>query len=247
MSGQYVAAVFVIFLLAGFVKGVVGFGLPTVSIGLMTLVAAPVEAAALMIVPSVVTNLWQAFAGPRFTVICRRLWTLLSGICVGTWIGSGLLADSAGADRAVAALGVTLALYAALGLARVHFSVGRRAETWLSPLVGVVTGVVTGATGILVIPSAPYIQALGMDKDSTVQAFGLSFTVSTIALAVALSLRAAYPVSVAGASALAFLPAGIGMAIGQWARGRVSETAFRRCFLIGLFVLGSYLALRAVL
>ena len=53
------------FLLAGFVKGVVGLGLPTVAMGLLTLVLAPSQAAALLIVPSFVTNIWQLLAGPR--------------------------------------------------------------------------------------------------------------------------------------------------------------------------------------
>jgi uncharacterized membrane protein YfcA len=43
------------FLLAGFVKGVIGLGLPTVSMGLLSLVMAPAKAASLLIVPSFVT------------------------------------------------------------------------------------------------------------------------------------------------------------------------------------------------
>ena len=54
------------FLLAGFVKGVIGLGLPTVSMGLLTLVMAPAKAASLLIVPSFLTNVWQWTAGPSF-------------------------------------------------------------------------------------------------------------------------------------------------------------------------------------
>ncbi|MDR6287867.1 putative membrane protein YfcA [Inquilinus ginsengisoli] len=62
------------FLLAGFVKGVLGLGLPTVAMGLLGLAMAPAQAAALLVVPSLVTNLWQLFAGPRFGGLLRRLW-----------------------------------------------------------------------------------------------------------------------------------------------------------------------------
>ncbi len=48
------------FLLAGFVKGVIGLGLPTVSIGLLGLLMTPAQAAAILVVPSLVTNIWQA-------------------------------------------------------------------------------------------------------------------------------------------------------------------------------------------
>jgi uncharacterized protein len=243
MSDFHIAVAIGTFLLAGAVKGVIGMGLPTVSVGLLSLVMLPVEAAALMIVPSFVTNLWQAVVGPHFAEVCRRLWTMMIGICVGTWLGSGLLTGDS-TLLSVSALGAALALYAVVGLTKVRFSVPPRTEPWLSPVAGVVTGIVTGATGIFVIPSAPYIQALGMDKDRTVQAFGLSFTVSTVALALSLALEGAYEVSVAGASGLALLPAILGMMAGQWVRARVSAEMFRRCFFVGTLLLGLHLALR---
>jgi uncharacterized protein len=243
---HYFIVAFFTFLLAGFVKGVIGMGLPTVSVGLLSLVVAPVEAAALMVVPSFATNLWQAVAGRHFRDVLRRLWSMFLGIGVGTWMGSGLLIGD-GTVRTVAALGIALALYALLGLSKVQFAVPRRAERWASPIAGAITGVVTGATGIFVIPSAPYIQALGMDKDWTVQAFGFSFTVSTVALAAALTFEGAYEPSVAGTSALALLPAAIGMVAGQWIRARVSASVFRLCFFIGTLLLGLHLAVRAFL
>ena len=65
------------FLLAGFVKGVIGLGLPTVAVGLLGLVMPPAEAAALLVVPSMVTNLWQfspARASARWCGGSGRCW-----------------------------------------------------------------------------------------------------------------------------------------------------------------------------
>ncbi len=53
-----VALVIATFLLAGFVKGVVGMGLPPVAIGIMALTMPPAQAAALVLVPDFVTNIW---------------------------------------------------------------------------------------------------------------------------------------------------------------------------------------------
>ena len=52
----------VVFLLAGLVKGMIGLGLPAVSMGLLTMMISPFQAASLLIVPSMVTNVWQLFA-----------------------------------------------------------------------------------------------------------------------------------------------------------------------------------------
>jgi len=234
------------FVLAGFAKGMVGVGLPTIAMGLLAMVTTPAQAASLVVVPSFVTNVWQSAVGPGLVPLLRRLWPMLLGICAGAAAGTGLLAGAQGARPAMA-LGVALVLYAALGLTSVAFSVPARAEPWLAPLVGAATGIVTAATGVYVIPAVPYLQALGLDKDELVQACGLSFTVSTVALAAVLAHDGVLDIAVAGASLLALAPALAGMALGQWVRARVHPELFRLCFLTALLALGAHLALRGLL
>ncbi|HET7803828.1 MAG TPA: sulfite exporter TauE/SafE family protein [Pseudolabrys sp.] len=235
-----------IFLLAGFVKGAIGLGLPTVSIGLLGLMMAPAQAAAILVVPSLVTNVWQALVGGNFWELVRRLWPVLAGICVGTFIGAvSLPHDDTG--RATVWLGVALALYAALGLVNVNFKVPRRAETWLGLVMGAATGATTVATGIFVIPGTPYVQSLQFDRDKLVQALGLSFTVSTITLALALAHAGQIHTSIAGPSLLALAASLAGMVLGQLVRGRVQAETFRLWFFIGLLLLGAHLALHEFL
>jgi uncharacterized membrane protein YfcA len=237
------------FVLAGFVKGVIGLGLPTVGMGLLAVVMTPAQAAALLVVPSFATNLWQA-VGARTVPLLRRTWPMLLGSCVGTWglgfwAGPALLTADNG-TRASIGLGIVLALYGVLGLSSLQFSVPARLEPWLSPLIGVITGLVTAATGVYMIPSAPYLQAIGLQKDDLVRAMGISFTVSTLALAAILVANGALQTSVAGASLLALAPALMGMSLGQWVRGRVSPRVFRTCFFAGSLILGTHLVLRAL-
>lgn len=235
-----------VFVLAGFVKGVIGLGLPTIGVGLLGLVMAPAQAAALLVLPNLVTNIWQLVTGPDVRSLLRRLALMMLGIVLGTWLGALVL--PAGASRlATALLGVALVLYAAMGLSALKLSVPARHEVWLGPVVGAVTGVVTVATGVFVIPAVPYLQAIGLQKDDLVQALGLSFLVSTISLALSLTASGLFDVRMAGLSLAALAPALGGMFIGQAMRGRISPVLFRRCFFIGLLALGAYLALRNVL
>jgi uncharacterized membrane protein YfcA len=234
------------FLIAGLVKGVVGLGLPTVAVGLLSIVMTPMESASLLIVPSLVTNVWQLAAGPNFKWLLRRLWPMLLGICAGTLAGGAVLPrDSAG--YATTALGVALVLYAIVGLASVRLNVPDRLQSWLSPVVGVMTGLVTSATGVFVIPAVPYLQGLGLGKEDLVQALGLAFTVSTFALAASLALDGAFKPGVAGASFYALAPALIGMLLGQWIRARIRPDVFRKFFFTGLLALGMHLALRSLM
>ncbi|MFI8582340.1 sulfite exporter TauE/SafE family protein [Ectopseudomonas khazarica] len=241
---EYLPLILATFLLAGMVKGVVGLGLPTIAVGLLGLLMAPLQAAALLIIPSMVSNIWQLCDGRSPLPMLRRLWPMLLVIVAGTLLVAAALhsLDLPGASRW---LGTALVLYAVLGLARVQVRVAARYEPWLAPLIGAVTGAITAVTGVFVIPAVPYLQAIGLEKDDLIQALGLSFSVSTLALAAALghSGELLQP-AVLGLSALALLPALLGMAAGQWLRKRISAERFKRWFFIGLLLLGSELALR---
>lgn len=237
------AYIFGAFVLAGLVKGVTGMGLPTLAMALLGGVMAPVAAAALLVVPSFVTNVWQLAAGPAFGALARRLWPMMAGILVGTVAASSLIA---GGDVrwTTAGLGATLVAYALHTLLGWQLSVPARVEPWLSPLVGLATGAITGGTGVFVVPAVPYLQALGFDRDELVQALGLSFTVSTVALAVGLAWHGGFEGGNLTVSALAILPALGGMWIGQRVRQRIAPATFRRWFLISLIVLGTELLTR---
>jgi hypothetical protein len=240
-----VAVIAFTFLLAGLVKGVVGMGLPTVAMGLLGLVMPPVQAAALLVVPSLVTNVWQLVAGPRLTPLLKRFATMMMGVCLGTTLGIRLLTGGATTLAAIA-LGGVLAAYGAIGLISARFTVSACSEGWLSPLIGLITGVLTGATGVFVVPAVPYLNSLGLEKEELIQTLGLSFTVSTVALAIGLAASGQFQGSVAGSSLLALVPALGGMLLGQDIRNRLPPEVFRRWFFVGLLVLGTYMVIRAL-
>ena len=243
----------VVFLLAGMVKGVTGMGLPTVAVALLSLVMTPVEAAALLIVPSLLTNVWQLLSGAPVYPLWARLWPMMAGICAGTLAGTlagGAMGGAAAglaaveAKMASGALGVALVAYAAMGLLSLRWRL-RGSEGVMSPAVGALTGAITVVTGVFVIPAVPYLQALELEKDELVQAMGLAFTVSTVALAVSLAARGAWQPAAAGMSFVAQLPAVAGMLLGQRLRSHMAPELFRKCFLFALLLLGMHLALDA--
>lgn len=232
-----------IFLAAGLVKGVTGMGLPTVAMGLLVIVMPPAAAAAIVVIPSFVTNVWQLCSGPAWTRLLRRLWPMMLGVVAGTVGGAALLVRIDPLWSGLA-LGSALIIYAAYALVSPALSVRADIEPWLSPVIGLITGVVTGATGVFVMPAVPYLQALRLDKDELVQALGLSFTVSTVALAVGLMAHGAFKLDQWGMSTLAIIPALLGMWLGQKVRARISPKQFRQGFLLFLLLLGLELASR---
>jgi len=229
------------FLLAGFVKGVIGLGLPTVSMGLLAVTMPPSHALAIVIVPAVVTNIWQTFVGPYLRDIIRRLWPLMVGTVVGIWLNAGMLTGPYARYGGIV-LGIMLVIYAMIGLSKFSFRVARRDEKWIGGIVGVATGMVSAATGVQVIPSMPFMQAIGMEKDELVQALGVFFTVATVSLAFNLTSAGLLTAATALPGAVAMAAAFTGMFIGQSVRSRLPPETFRYWFLIAMILLGIYLA-----
>ena len=234
----FIAAVF---LLAGFVKGVIGLGLPTVSMGLLAVAMPPAHALAIVIAPGILTNIWQTFAGPYFLGIVKRLWPLLLSLAVGIWLNADMMTGPY-ARYGTILIGVLLVIYAIVSLRKVAITVRPRDEKWVGGVIGFVTGVISAATGVQVIPSMPFMQALGMKKDELIQALGVFFTIATVAQAFNLSAAGILDESTALPGVVALAASFSGMAIGQAVRTRLEPETFRHWFLIAMILLGIYLA-----
>lgn len=238
MDVPLIAFVAATFMLAGVVKGTIGLGLPTVAVGLLGIVMTPAQAAALLVIPSLATNAWQLAAGPGIRPLLRRLWPLLLGIAIGTWLAAGALAAG---NAAKLAMGAALAAYGLLGLLRIELHVPPRTERWVSLPIGVANGALTAATGTFVLPAVPYLHALGLPREQLIQALGLTFTMSTITLAGTLVRHGDFRTGALGASLLALAPAMLGVSAGAWLRTLVRPQTFKTCFFAGLVALGAHL------
>ncbi|ENV58158.1 sulfite exporter TauE/SafE family protein [Acinetobacter soli] len=234
--------VIAVFIFAGLVKGTLGLGLPTVAMGLMSMAISPFQAAALLIVPSMITNIWQLFAEGKVWALIQRFWSLLLGIVLGTcWSFLPTLSASSGKTSEML-LGGMLIAYGGFGLFVKQLPDLSRHAGWLSPIVGYIGGALIVSTGVIIIPAVPYLQSLRLKRDELVQSLGLVFTFSTICLAIYLYLYT-------GASSvvdyrlawLAVLPALLGMWWGQKIRYKIAEEKFRRLFFVGLMLLGLYM------
>lgn len=261
------AVIAAIYFVAGVVKGGIGLGLPTVSIGLMAAWLPVEQAAGILIIPVIMTNIWQAFFGTAFKLVVTRLWSLLVAMIVGSFLAAWLIA---GVDTAVAAglLGAMLVIFAVLGLSGAQFSVPVAREKIWSPVIGFVQGLISGATAIFVVPVVPYLQSLNyasgrpgreddptdvtraadetMQKDALIQGLGVTVLIASIALAIGLNARGELPLSVVVPGAIGTITALIGMVTGRAIRNRMSLEAFRRWVLIGLVCLGLAMIARSV-
>jgi uncharacterized protein len=240
-------AVFIaaVFLVAGGIKGVLGLGLPTVGMGLLSIVMTPAQAAAILVIPALVTNIWQVALGPALFTLVRRFALMIVATVIGTFSTVEFLTRSS--QSAASALGAVLAAYGIYGLVGRRLELRPRSERWLSPLVGFVTGMLNGATGVFVIPGAPYLSSLRLDKEELVQILGINAFICPLALATALMVQGQLRIEVAGSWMVALVFSLAGMYVGQIVRQRFDEQVFRRSFFVGLLALGMYMCLRGLI
>ena len=245
LSLESIFLVSVVFVIAGFVKGVIGLGLPTVSLALLAATIELKTALAVLVLPALATNVVQALTGGALLKIVRRTWTFMVFASVFTWLGTGILAAS-DAPAFAALLGFVTVAYAGISLASLQIVISKKWEVLVSPGLGVIAGIITGLTGTFVVPGVMYLQSLKFSKDKFIQAMGILFTAASLALGISLGGHGLITVNLGFVSAMAIAPAFFGMYIGTKIRNKLDDRKFRRVFFISLMLLGIYIVVRSI-
>jgi uncharacterized membrane protein YfcA len=235
----------VAFTLAGFVKGVVGFGFPVITLIILTLTIGLLDALAIIVIPTIVTNVWQGLSGPYLKDITERMWLYFLVAMIFIWFTSAYL-TRIDIKWPTAMLGAVLCIFASSRLLKVSISVPRNWERPLSVPLGAVNGMLTGMTGSFMVPSVLFMQAMGFKRDMLVQAMGVFFAISTIVLAASLGRNDLISPDHVRLSMIALVPSIIGLYIGRWIRLRINEEQFQQIFLTSVLLLGGYILYRAV-
>ncbi len=235
----------VCFLIGGLSKGLVGMGLQTICIGLLVVLFDITLAMALLLVPALITNFWQ-IRGMQFASLGKRLLPLLICAALGIWFGSYALVFVDGRLLSIL-LALLLLAYTVIGLAGFHIRIPQRQESALGVAFGGLNGLFTGMTGSYLFPGLVYLQGLGLSREQFIQAMGLFFVTTSIVLGIALSRHELLSKDIALVSALACLPALIGMRIGETLRGTLSDKTFRLLFFVAVAGVAMVILLRSAL
>ena len=232
-------------LLAAFIKGAIGFGFPTIGTPLLSLVIDVKAAVVVLIVPNIVMDGLQ-FArrgAPLATV--RRFAMLLVFGAVGTVLGTRLLV-ALSSRTATLILGGFVVAFVLLNLTGTTPRVPAGWEPWLSPVTGLLVGVVGGITNVPGTPLVMYFQALGMAKGEFVSSVAFTFVVYKLVQLAAVVYYGLLPWSLVSVSGLLTAVALAGFAVGLMVQDRLDPRAFNRAVLGFLGALGVWLVARSV-
>ncbi len=233
-------AIFCSIFIAGMLKGTIGVGFQTVGIAFLTIITNLPNAITLLLIPSLVTNFWQALAGGDLFKMLRRHWLLVFTASIMVWFGSMAL-KTVSLPYLSSFLGILLIFYSTLSLFGLSIEVKTKNELWIAPIIGLINGLVTGMTGIFVLPCVFYFQAIRLRKEWLVQSMGILFSALTMMMIFSLKTKNILTLELFLWSSFAILPAITGVLIGQLIRKIIPEDLFKKIFFFCLILLGNFI------
>lgn len=237
----------VTFLAAGTVKGVIGLGMPLLSVPILASFFPPATAISLMVAPTLSSNVWQAVqSGHQFECL-RRFRVLLATMVVGSVIGAQALATVDPKPISVF-LGVIVVVFVITRVFPViRFEVGPERERFWSPIVGFVAGAVGGISNFFGPVLVMWLVTLKLTKDVMVSALGLFFLIGMALMYAVLAANGILTWRELGVSVLGVIPVFVGLRFGRAIRDRIPQQIFERVFLALVFVIGLNLIRRGLL
>ena len=231
-------------LLSGLVKGVVGGGLPAVAVPIMANVIAPAVAAAVTLMPVIVTNFWLLLQGGRFKEVLHRYWTFLLPLAIGSLIGAQILVTVPPATMALVIGGFVMIL-SPLPFIPKSWAIPEQTQKWLNPIAAGIMGIVGGAT-VMLAPVIVYFVALRIDKDLFAASMGAVALSSMAPLFLSLALNKFIGPDELMISIAVLIPALIGMRAGTWLRDHISQSGFQRVLFAALLGIGLNLVFKSL-
>ena len=242
----FFSAVFTV--LAGVVKGAVGFAMPMIMISGMASVLPAEIAIAGLILPTVATNTWQALRqGWRAALAATMRFRLYFGLVLVFIVFGAQLVPVMPGWLLFLCLGVPITVLAALQLGGYRFKINDGNRRRVEIGVGVFAGTLGGLSGTWGPPTVLYLTALNVAKQEAVRVQGVIYGVGAVVLMLAHLRSGLFNWETAQFSALLLIPGAIGMTVGLWLQDKLDQARFRQITLIVLVIAGLNLIRRGLM
>ena len=232
---------------AGFVKGAVGFALPMIMISAFSSFLTPTQALAGLILPTVVTNISQAFRqgvpAAAATVHSYRRFVIATLVML---VVSAQFATVIPQTTFLLLLGLPITAFAALQLMGRSLALRLEHRTRAEWALGVVGGLYGGVSGIWGPPLLVYLLSVGVGKEEMIRTQGVVFLVGAVVLLGAHLQTGLLSGPLLAFSALLSVPALLGQTLGIRLQNRLDQIRFRRWTQILLAITGLNLVRQAL-
>ena len=247
LAPAVLALAFGITLVAGIVKGAIGFAMPLIMVSGLSTLLDPKIAIAAIIIPIVVSNGLQTFrAGidPAISAV-RDYWRYLLMVCVAIFAAAQLV-PAIPTNVFYLVLGIPVVMLSLIQLLGVRLTIKPDNRTSAEWLIGGVSGVLGGLAGTWGPTTVLYLMAVETPKARQIVVQGVVYGLGSVSLLFAHLTSGILNAATAPFSALLLIPAVLGMWFGFQIQDRLDQRRFRQVTLIVLIVVGLNLVVRGL-
>lgn len=239
---------FAVALLAGVIKGMVGFAMPMILISGLSSVISPELALAGLMLPTLATNGWQALRQGRQaawdSIKQFKLFMIVGGIAI---LGSAQLVRYLEPETMLLMIGAPVTVFAVIQLAGFQLKLPKRGRKGIEALIGLIAGFIGGLSGVWGPPTVMYLTALETPKREQLRIQGVIYGLGALALFMAhISSGVVKPDTMIFSASL-LVPALMGTWVGFQLNERIDQAAFKKATLIVLLVAALNLLRRALI
>lgn len=234
------------FLAGGFAKGALGFGLPLVAVPIMASVVDPTLAIALVVIPMLGSNVWQATHGGELAPLLRRFWPVFATLVPAT-VGGSMILARLDAKTSAPVLGTIVIVFCLLQFRGAKVRLPPSSERWLGPATGVAAGILGGLATFFGPPLVMYVLSLRIDKEAFVRTISALTVIGTLTLGLSLARHDLFGWPELLGSGAAGVPTLVGLYAGERLRRHIVEAVFRKAVLIVLVLIGLNLVRRGLM
>ena len=224
---------------SGLIKGATGAGAPIFAIPVMAAIVDIKFAILAMLVPNLMTNIWQAHRFRNRQPERRFLWRYVGGGAVGVIVGTVLL-TTLSLDVLSIVVSASVLIYVAFRLSRPDWKLSMDRASRLAVPAGISAGILQGATGLAAPALLTFLNALRLERMTFVATVSLVFVTFTVVHLISLGIGGLITIEAIFVSAIALAPIAAGMALGTRLLTILSARAFDRIVLLLLCVIAAW-------
>ncbi len=237
--------IFAAYVVCGVVKGSIGFGLPTVSISLLAFLIDVKLVIALILIPTLIINIYQLCKGGNLKKIFFETKYFLFFSTISIYPGAFLL-KSFNSQIIIFLIALILITNSILFLTNIKFKIPHFDKPITQILIGFINGIIIGMTSIYTMPLVFLLQSLNYNKNTTIQFLGIAFFLYPLAQLFAFSNFELISILIVQDSFLIMIPITLGFLIGQKIRSFISEQLFQKMFYLMLLFMSCIILINLI-
>jgi uncharacterized membrane protein YfcA len=223
------------YFIAGIVKGIIGIGLPTTAITIMTFFISPLVALGINLIPMTVTNIWQFSKADNPKKVIKDYKYFAFFLMFFILIAS-FFANAIGDNIVRLIFAFAVFMFVAINFFGFNFKMNPKNDKFWQSGLGTLGGLIGGAASIWAVPVTIYLLMKNVKPKQFVDVSGFLITIGCIPVSVGYIATGVFQANMFVFGVLGSVTAVIGFQLGAKLRDKIDPKTFKDLLLLFFIV-----------